>query len=404
MIRNLHLKDFAVVSEAELALGSGMTAISGETGAGKSLLVDALLLLTGARAEAAMVRHGADRAELAVEFGLDDAPAAVDWLRENELDDADDSQTCQLRRVIRADGGSRAWINGRAATLAQLGELGELLVEIHGQHEHQALLSRTQQMMLLDAFARHAAELEQVRLLAAGWKDLQRRLDAHGDASEVEARLDWLDRQLKQFAKNSVEHADIEELLSQHRRQSNAAQLLDGSARTLTLLNADDGRGIESAMAKLQAELLRLAEHDPMYAQAAELTDAAAIQLTEAANLIERARDGIDLDPDRLQTLEDELSRLHELSRRHKVSMEQLASVRDQLTAERESLVAAGGTAERLQAERDKAASAWLAAAKSLQTSRQLAARKLGDAVSDLMAELGMAGGRLEVELTPTNA
>src|SRR5580698_5439029 len=131
MLSSLHLKDFAVVSEAELAFGPGMTAISGETGAGKSLLVDALLLLTGARSEAQMVRHGADRAELAAEFALDDAPAAAEWLCTNELDDSDDPKTCQLRRVIRADGGSRAWINGRTATLSQLGELGELLVEIH---------------------------------------------------------------------------------------------------------------------------------------------------------------------------------------------------------------------------------------------------------------------------------
>ena len=167
MLRNLHLKNFAVVSEAELALGAGMTAISGETGAGKSLLVDALLLLTGTRSEAQSVRHGAERAELAAEFALDDAPAAADWLRANELDDTDDPTTCRLRRVIRADGGSRAWINGRSATLTQMGELGELLVEIHGQHEHQALLSRPQQMALLDAFGGHCAG---AGCRAGGWQ------------------------------------------------------------------------------------------------------------------------------------------------------------------------------------------------------------------------------------------
>ena len=404
MLRNLHLNNFAVVSEAELVLGRSMTAISGETGAGKSLLVDALLLLTGARSEAAMVRHGAERAELAAEFALDDAPAAADWLRDNELDDPDDLRTCQLRRVIRADGGSRAWINGRAATLAQLGDIGELLVEIHGQHEHQALLSRPQQMALLDAFGGHAAALDAVQRLAAQWKELQRRLDAHGDASEVEARLEWLDRQLKQFGKNSVEPFDIEEHILSHRRQSNAAQLLEGSARALARLNVDDGSAIEHSVAQLHAELLRLAEHDPAYAQAAELVDAAAIQLTEAANLIERARDGIDLDPDRLQELEDELARLHELSRRHKAPLEQLAAVRDALTAERESLRDAGGDAERLQAERDALAAAWRDAAKHLGAARENAARALGDAVTALMAELGMAGGLMQVELTPTTA
>jgi len=401
MLRNLQLKDFAVVSEAELAFGPGMTAISGETGAGKSLLVDALLLLTGARAEAAMVRHGAERAELAAEFALDDAPAATDWLRDNELDDSDDAQTCQLRRVIRADGGSRAWINGRTATLSQLGELGEMLVEIHGQHEHQALLSRSQQLALLDVFGGHVLELDAVRRLAMQWKELQRRLDAHGDASEVEARLEWLDRQLKQFGKHPVEQYDIEELLSAHKRQSNAARLLEGSARALARLNGEDGPALERSLAQLHGELMRLAEHDPAYAQVAELTDAAAIQLAEAANLIERARDDIDLDPDRLQELEDELSRLHELSRRHKVPLEQLASVRDALTAERESLRDAGSDAERLQSERDAAASAWRVAAKTLGGARGAAASRLGNAVTSLMAELGMAGGLMQVELAP---
>jgi DNA repair protein RecN (Recombination protein N) len=404
MIRSLHLKDFAVVSEAELAFGPGMTAISGETGAGKSLLVDALLLLTGARSEAQMVRHGADRAELAAEFGLDDAPATVDWLRANELDDSDDPNTCQLRRVIRADGGSRAWINGRAATLSQLGDLGELLVEIHGQHEHQALLSRTQQLALLDAFGGHPQALDVVRQLATQWKDLQRRVDAHGDAFAVETRLEWLDLQLKQFGKNSVEASDIEELLLAHRRQSAAAHLLEGSGRALARLSGEDGPALENSLAQLHTELLRLAEHDPAYAQAAELTDAAAIQLSEAAGLIERARDAIDLDPDRLQALEDELLRLHELSRRHKVPLEQLASVRDALTAEREALRDAGGDAERLQAARDAAALAWRTAARTLADARTAAACTLGEAVTLLMAELGMAGGRMQVELTPNVA
>ncbi|MFN3843729.1 MAG: AAA family ATPase, partial [Rehaibacterium terrae] len=166
MLTSLYLKDFAVVSEADVAYGPGLTVVSGETGAGKSLMVDALLLLTGARADAGMVRHGAERAELSAEFDLADAPEARAWLREAELDEGDG---CQIRRVIRADGGSRAWINGRPATLAQLGELGERLVEIHGQHEHQALLSRAHQLALLDAFGGHQAQADEVRRLAGEW-------------------------------------------------------------------------------------------------------------------------------------------------------------------------------------------------------------------------------------------
>jgi DNA repair protein RecN (Recombination protein N) len=393
-----------VVSEAELRPADGMTAISGETGAGKSLLVDALLLLTGARSEAQMVRHGAERAELVAEFGLDDASPAALWLAENELDDRDDPTTCQLRRVIRADGGSRAWINGRPVTLAQLGDLGEGLVEIHGQHEHQALLSRPQQMALLDAFGAHDQALEAVREQAVHWKEIARRLEAHGDSAAVEERVQWLDRQLKQFGTSSVETSDIEDILSAHKRQANAALLLDGSASALARLAGDESPSVDRMLAQLRADLLRLGEHDPAYLEAAELTDAAAIQLAEAASLVERARDGIDLDPERLQELEDEMARLHELSRRHKVPLEGLASVRDSLAAERESLRDAEGAAERLQAERDAAASSWREAAQRLAEARSVSAGRLGEAVSALMDELGMAGGRLLVELSPTGA
>ena len=184
MLTHLALKDFAVVRATELEFGPGMTVISGETGAGKSLLVDALGFLSGLRADSGVVRHGSERAELSADFDLAANPAAMAWLRDNDLDE--DGQ-CQLRRVIRADGGSRAWINGRPATLAQLAELAGQLVEIHGQHEHQALLSRASQLALLDGHARNQAQRDAVRAAAAVWQallDERQVLLAQGDVSD----------------------------------------------------------------------------------------------------------------------------------------------------------------------------------------------------------------------------
>ena len=404
MLINLNIRDFAVVSEADAAFGAGMTVISGETGAGKSLLVDALMLLTGARADAGMVRHGANRAELAAGFGLGDAQAAAQWLRDAEMDEdcTNGELGCQLRRVIRADGGSRAWINGRPATLLQLSELGALLVEIHGQHEHQALLARGQQMALLDAFGRHDDALADVRRHAADWQAAQRRIAVQGSADEVQARLDWLSHQLKEFLSESVELADIEELLKTHKRQSNASQLIEGSARALTRLQGEDGYALEPALSQLRGELQRMAEHDPRYAEAAELIDNASIQLAEAASLIKRARDELDLDPEHLRQIEQRMSRLHDLARKHRVPLERLATARDALQSEYESLLDAGGAAQLLKQARDAAAIAWQTAAAVLSKSRMQAAHRLGDSVSLLLGELGMSGGTMIIELAPT--
>ncbi|MDE2314881.1 MAG: AAA family ATPase, partial [Xanthomonadaceae bacterium] len=196
MLISLHVRQFAVVEHAEVDFGTGLTVVSGETGAGKSLLVDALLLLAGARADSGMVRAGSDRAELSAEFDLAALPEARAWLAREELDDGD---SCQLRRVIRAEGSSRAWINGRPANAGQLSELATLLVEIHGQHEHQALLSRPHQLALLDAHAGHEALAAQVRELATQWRDLGARIRRLSGGEDREQRLALLRHELAEL-------------------------------------------------------------------------------------------------------------------------------------------------------------------------------------------------------------
>lgn len=398
MLSHLTLQDFAVVSRAELAFGPGMTVVSGETGAGKSLLVDALMWLTGARADAGVVRHGAERAELAAEFGLADAPAALAWLRENELDDGD---ACQLRRVMRADGGSRAWINGRPATLGQLSALGGLLVEIHGQHEHQALLDRGQQLALLDAFGQHGPLLEAVREAARRWAGIDRELADLARAGDVGERLAWLEHQVQELSAETLDPESLEELAAAHRRQANAASLLQGCEVALARLAGDEGLSLQRLLHQTQAELARLAGDEPRLAEVLSLLESAGIQLAEAAAGIERLHDDFELDPDRLRSLEDRLARLHDLARKHRVPLEDLAGRRDQLQEELEGLAGAGERAARLGREREAAAREWNETAARLGQARARSATQLGEAVAGLMGELGMGGGVFTVALEP---
>ncbi|BDU16864.1 DNA repair protein RecN [Lysobacter auxotrophicus] len=401
MLVHLSLKQFAVVTEAELAFGPGLTVISGETGAGKSLLVDALGLISGLRADSGVVRHGADRAELVAEFALDDVPAAAGWLREHELDEDD---ACQIRRVIRADGGSRAWVNGRPVTLGQLGELAALLVEIHGQHEHQALLSRPSQLALLDAFGRTDAERRAVEAAAARWSALlaeRETLLAQGDVSD---RIDWLEHQHAELDREELAPEAIARLQSDHRRHAHAAGLIAACDGAFAQLGGEDGPSLSRTLQHVRSDLARVAEHEPRLSEVDGMLDAATIQIDEALALLDRVRSDLDLDPSAFDTLEHRLGRLHELARKHRVTPEQLAAHRDSIAAELDVLRGAGVRLAKLDGEIEAARTAWRDVAQVLSARRREAAAHLSSSTSALIGELGMGGGRFDVELEPLDA
>ncbi|WP_282294800.1 DNA repair protein RecN [Stenotrophomonas sp. PS02289] len=398
MLRHLSIKDFAVVRATELEFGPGMTVVSGETGAGKSLMVDALGFLSGLRADSGVVRHGAARAELSAEFAPAlDAPART-WLRDNELDDDDQ---CQLRRVIRADGGSRSWINGRPVTLTQLGELAGMLVEIHGQHDQQALLARPSQLALLDAYARNDAERTQVRQASARWQALVDEAEALSRQGDVSDRIGFLEHQLGELQREDLEPASIAGLTSSHRRQAHAGALLTACDVAAARLNGDDDTSVLQQLQQTRHELSRVAEHDPRLGEVDALLDGAAIQLHEALALLDRVHGDLDADPDQFEEIERRLGRLHDLARKHRVPMEQLGEHRDALEAEVEQLRGADARLQRLAGEIDRAAAQWQAVAATLSASRRNAAAELSATTTALIGELGMGGGQFLIEIEP---
>ena len=398
MLTSLYVRHFAVVEAAEIVFGAGLTVVSGETGAGKSLLVDALMLLAGARADSGMVRAGRDRAELAAEFDLAELPAARDWLQREELDE---DGGCQLRRVIRAEGSSRAWINGRPANTRQLGELASLLVEIHGQHEHQALLSRAHQLALLDACAGHDALLARVRDGALQWRELGQRISKLSGGADRDGRLDLLRHELAELEKWALPPDQLAELEASHKRLANAGRLAEGSAGVVELLDGDSEFALRRALGRAQAELGKLAGLDNRLAPSLELLDSAMIALGEAADGLGRYAQDVDLDPERYSEVDNQLAHLHELSRRHRLPLaelhEKLSTVRDELA----ELEGAGEALEKLAAQRQRLQQDYADAAAQLSESRATAAVRLGAEASALMAELGMAGGVLRIELEP---
>jgi len=400
MLTSLYVRHFAVVEEAEIAFGPGLTVVSGETGAGKSLLVDALMLLAGARADSGMVRAGSDRAELTAEFDLTHLPEAREWLRREELDEED---SCQLRRVIRAEGSSRAWINGRPANASQLGELATLLVEIHGQHEHQALLSRAHQLELLDAYAGNEALVAQVRELAQQWRELGNRIRKLSGGDDREQRIELLSHELGELEKWALPASELTELEASHKRLANAGRLAEGAGGVVELLDGDSEFALRRALGRAQLEMSKLAALDDRLAPLLDLLDNASIQLSEAADGLGRYALDVDLDPERYSEVDTHLTRLHELSRRHRVPVVELHDKAATLREELGELEGAGDALEKLALQRTRLQQQYDEQAGKLSAARHQAAERLGGEVSVLMGELGMSGGRLVVELETTS-
>jgi DNA repair protein RecN (Recombination protein N) len=395
MLLALEIQDFVIVERLRLEFAEGFGVFTGETGAGKSILVDALLLVLGARADAGVVRAGHDRADIAAEFDIAGLPEVERLLA--DLDLSGDVGLCLLRRVVEAGGRSRAYVNGRPATAAQLREIGEHLVDIHGQHEHQSLMRSPEQRRLLDDFAGAG---EAASMVAAACRDWRAALEtlAHAEARAATAaderdRLEWQAGELRQLGLGADEWPQLQ---ADHGRLAHAAALIEGAEVTLETLSEGEGACLAVVSAAV-SRLGQLAGHDPALA---EILEPAEIHLKEAAHALRHYRQRLDLDPERLRETESRLEVVVSMARKHRVAPEALPGRLAELEDQLERLAAAtdaavlGRALAAARAEYDVRAA-------SLSRLRQLGAARLSKEVTATMESLAMTGGRFEVALIP---
>jgi DNA repair protein RecN (Recombination protein N) len=394
MLLRLTIRDFVIVDRLELEFAGGFGALTGETGAGKSILVDALSLALGERADAGVVRVGAEKAEVSAEFEVAPGSPLAAWLAANDFD----PDTCLLRRVVDAGGRSRAWLNGAAATLGQLRTAADFLCDIHGQHAHHSLLRADAQRALLDAHAGAQALAREVAERFADWRKLREaRKAAEQDVAANTRERELLDWQVKELAALAFDAQDWRETEQEQRRLGHAASLLEASDAALAALDDGDA-GVLNALQHASGRLMELTGVDPQLGAAAQLFESALIQLEEAGLALRRYRDRLDLDPGRLGELDARIDAVTQLARKHRVPPEELPEVLARLQARLDELALAADPAA-LAAREQEAAAAYLEVAQRLSKERRQAAKKLGEAVTQAMQELAMPGGRFEIVL-----
>ena len=400
MLCALTIRDFVIVEHLELEFDGGFTVLTGETGAGKSILIDALALVLGARGDATVVRQGSERAEISAEFDLRNACALRAWLDEQGLSAGED--VCLVRRIVDRSGRSRGFVNGTAVTLAQLREAGEFLVDIHGQHEHQSLLRPAAQRELLDAYGGLLETAAQVRQLYRVWQQRrEERAAFDANSAALAAEREQLGWQVKELEALDLTSEAWQALQSDHTRLAHAASLLEGAQFALDRLAEGDAASL-SQVNSVVSRLDALLQYDPALKDVLDALEPARIQMQEAVYSLRRYQQKLDIDPERLRAAETKLNAVHTACRKYRISPEDIPETLERSRTRLKALDASGDpeALERLEAE---ARAEYVARAETLSAGRRDAARKLSGEVTAAMQTLAMAGGRFEVTLEPLN-
>ncbi|OHR65042.1 DNA repair protein RecN [Haemophilus sp. HMSC61B11] len=400
MLTQLTINNFAIVRQLEIELAKGMSVITGETGAGKSIAIDALGLCLGQRIETSMVREGQERAEICATFFIEPTNPAYQWLQEQELQDSDNPSDCILRRVINADGRSKAFINSTPVSASQLKEIGQYLIHINGQHASQLLLKNDYQLQLVDTFAHHYDLLAQMREDYRAWKNLQTQVKTFQQkVAENEAKKQLLQYQVEELDEFALRPNEYLELEEDQRRLSNSEQLTQLSQSALQLLSENETVSIDSMLYRATQYIDELSELDPRYASVQTMLNDALIQVQEATSEVQHLASHIEQDPMLLQEIEQRLGQALQLARKHNVKPEELVEWHQKLKAELTALLDFSESEERLILEEKAAFEKMQHTAKQLHESRCQAAGKLAQQVTHSIKGLAMENAEFFIEV-----
>ena len=400
MLTQLTINNFAIVRQLEIELAKGMSVITGETGAGKSIAIDALGLCLGQRIETSMVREGQERAEICATFFIEPTNPAYQWLQEQELQDPDNPSDCILRRVINADGRSKAFINSTPVSASQLKEIGQYLIHINGQHASQLLLKNDYQLQLVDTFAHHKDLLAQMREDYRAWKNLQLQVkNFQQKVAENEAKKQLLQYQVEELDEFALRPNEYLELEEDQRRLSNSEQLTQLSQSALQLLSENETVSIDSMLYRVTQYIDELSELDPRYVSVQTMLNDALIQVQEATSEVQHLASHIEQDPMLLQEIEQRLGQALQLARKHNVKPEELVEWHQKLKAELTALLDFSESEERLILEEKAAFEKMQRTAKQLHESRCQAAEKLAQQVTHSIKGLAMENAEFFIEV-----
>ncbi len=399
MLKHLYIRNFAIIDELELDFNSGMTALTGETGAGKSILLGALNLVLGDRADNDSIKQGSEFAEIVAEFDIQKLDNVSAWLVAQELNT---DEECILRRRIAKDGRSRAYVNSTPVNLQIIRELAEMLIDIHGQHEHQSIMKSTVQRQLLDDYANHLPLLETVSNLYVELKLVEDQLQhLQQTSNDQNDRLDLLRFQTQELDALALEENEYQSLNSQHKRMANAEKLQTTVEQAVFMLSEDENTNIQSALAHILGSLAGISDLDPKLSPVSEMLSEALVQIDESVSLLQNYSDNIDIDPSQLAKTEQRIQSILDLARKHRVEADELQALHEKLQKELNDIDHVDERLDELSKEQNQLEEKYIQASNKLTESRKKAIARLNKKITQSMQTLGMNGGKFEISIEP---